>query len=65
MSKKKHLLVVLSVLIALTLVFAVNAFAQKKFFVISTGGTGGTYGKLQPDQGSPGGIGFRPKQRGL
>jgi uncharacterized protein len=43
MSKKKHLLVVLSVLIALTLVFAVNAFAQKKFFVISTGGTGGTY----------------------
>lgn len=43
MSKKKHLLVVLSILIALTLVFAGNTFAQKKFFVISTGGTGGTY----------------------
>ena len=43
MSKKKHLLLVLSVLVALTLVFAANALAQKKFFVISTGGTGGTY----------------------
>jgi len=43
MSKKKRLVVVLSVLIALTLVFAVNSFAQKKFFAIATGGTGGTY----------------------
>ena len=43
MSKKKHLLVVLSVLIALTLVIAGNSFAQKKFFAIATGGTGGTY----------------------
>jgi TRAP transporter TAXI family solute receptor len=43
MSKKKRLLVVLSVLIALTLVFAGNSFAQKKFFAIATGGTGGTY----------------------
>jgi TRAP transporter TAXI family solute receptor len=43
MSKKKRLLVVLSILIALTLVFAGNSFAQKKFFAIATGGTGGTY----------------------
>jgi len=43
MSKKKRLLFVLSVLIALTLVFAGNSFAQKKFFAIATGGTGGTY----------------------
>ena len=43
MSKKKRLLVVLSVLIALTLVFASHSFAAKKFFAIATGGTGGTY----------------------
>ncbi len=43
MSKKKRLLVVLSVLIALTLVFAGHSFAAKKFFAIATGGTGGTY----------------------
>jgi hypothetical protein len=43
MSKKKCLLVVMSVLIALTLVFAGQVFAAKKFFAITTGGTGGTY----------------------
>jgi hypothetical protein len=43
MVRKKHLLIVLSVLIALTFIFAGNAFAQKKFFAIATGGTGGTY----------------------
>jgi TRAP transporter TAXI family solute receptor len=43
MSKKKRLLVVLSILTALTLVFAGHSFAQKKFFAIATGGTGGTY----------------------
>jgi len=43
MSKKKSLLVVLSILVALTLVFAVHSFAAKKFFSIATGGTGGTY----------------------
>jgi len=42
MSKKKTLLIVLSVLV-LTVIFAGNSFAAKKFFVISTGGTGGTY----------------------
>jgi TRAP transporter TAXI family solute receptor len=43
MSKKKRLLAVLSVLFVLTLVFAGTSFAQKKFFAIATGGTGGTY----------------------
>ncbi len=43
MSKTKKLLVVLSVLVALTMVFAGNAFAAKRFFAIATGGTGGTY----------------------
>lgn len=43
MSKSKRLLVVLSVMVALTMVFAGSAIAAKKFFVISTGGTGGTY----------------------
>jgi uncharacterized protein len=43
MSKKKSLLVVLSVLVVMTLVFAGQAFAAKKFFAIATGGTGGTY----------------------
>ncbi len=33
----------MSVLIALTLVFAGQVFAAKKFFAITTGGTGGTY----------------------
>jgi TRAP transporter TAXI family solute receptor len=42
MSRKKTLLIVLSVLV-LTVFFIGSAFAQKKFFVISTGGTGGTY----------------------
>jgi len=43
MLKKKSLLVVLSVLVVMTLVFAGQAFAAKKFFAIATGGTGGTY----------------------
>jgi TRAP transporter TAXI family solute receptor len=43
MSKKKCLLIVMSVLIALTLVFAGHSFAAKKFFAITTGGTGGLY----------------------
>jgi hypothetical protein len=43
MSKKKCLLVVFSVLIALTLVFVGQGFAAKKFFAITTGGTGGLY----------------------
>lgn len=43
MSKSKKLLVVFSVLVALTMVFAGNAFAAKRFFAIATGGTGGTY----------------------
>lgn len=43
MLKKKRLLAVLSVLFLLALIFAGNAFAQKKFFAIATGGTGGTY----------------------
>jgi TRAP transporter TAXI family solute receptor len=42
MSKKKSLLIVLSVLV-LTVIFAGNSFAAKKFFAIATGGTGGTY----------------------
>ncbi len=42
MSKKKTLLIVLSVLV-FTVIFAGNSFAQKKFFAIATGGTGGTY----------------------
>lgn len=42
MSKKKTLLIVLSVLV-LTVIFAGNSFAAKKFFAIATGGTGGTY----------------------
>ena len=43
MLKSKKMFVALSVLVALTLVFAGNAFAAKKFFAIATGGTGGTY----------------------
>jgi len=42
MSKKKTLLIVLSVLV-FTVIFAGNSFAAKKFFAIATGGTGGTY----------------------
>ena len=43
MFKRKRLLVVSSILIALTLVFAGQVFAAKKFFAITTGGTGGLY----------------------
>jgi hypothetical protein len=43
MLKKKWLLAVLSILFVLTLVFAGQVFAAKKFFAITTGGTGGTY----------------------
>ena len=43
MMRKKHLFMVAFVVI-LSLVFVCSSFAQqKKFFVISTGGTGGTY----------------------
>jgi len=47
MSKKKCLLVVLSILIAMTLVIAGQVFAAKKFFAITTGGTGGLYYPLE------------------
>ncbi len=41
---KKRAFLVVSIVLALTLVLAGTSIAQqKKFFVISTGGTGGTY----------------------
>ena len=43
MSRKKQVFVVLSVLFLLTFVLSSHVFAAKKFFAITTGGTGGTY----------------------
>ncbi|MBM4270811.1 MAG: TAXI family TRAP transporter solute-binding subunit [Deltaproteobacteria bacterium] len=43
MLKKKSVLIVFSILVAAALVFAGNSYSAKKFFAISTGGTGGTY----------------------
>jgi len=43
MSRKKSVFVVVSILFLITFVFSGNLFAQKKFFAIATGGTGGTY----------------------
>lgn len=43
MSREKRVFVVSSVLFLLTFVLMSNVFAQKQFFAITTGGTGGTY----------------------
>jgi TRAP transporter TAXI family solute receptor len=43
MVKKRHLLLVITLVLALSMVFAGPTFAAKKFFAIATGGTGGTY----------------------
>jgi uncharacterized protein len=40
---KKRLLVVIAVFAVLAMLFSVNAVSAKRFFVIATGGTGGTY----------------------
>jgi TRAP transporter TAXI family solute receptor len=43
MVKKRHLLLVITLVLVLSIVFAGPTFAAKKFFAIATGGTGGTY----------------------
>jgi TRAP transporter TAXI family solute receptor len=43
MVKKRHLLLVITLVLALSMVCAGPTFAAKKFFAIATGGTGGTY----------------------
>ncbi|MBW2636214.1 MAG: TAXI family TRAP transporter solute-binding subunit [Deltaproteobacteria bacterium] len=43
MVKRRHLLLVITLVLALSIVFAGPTFAAKKFFAIATGGTGGTY----------------------
>lgn len=43
MLKKKRILLCMVAILALSMVFAGPALAAKKFFVIATGGTGGTY----------------------